>query len=393
MAIKTSARFQHVQSPAIRDVVNQAQRLERVGRRIAHLEIGRPDFDTPEVIKRAAIHALERGEVHYGPSAGIEPLRQALAIELNRKHDSTISPDRIVITNGAVEALYLTLSAVIDPGDEVLILEPAWTAYENIVLLLGGVPRLVPCRPENHYLPDIEECRAAITDRTVAMMVNSPNNPTGAVISDSLIAGLAQLAHEYDLLVVSDEVYEDISYTDTPVRSIASLNGMLERTALVSAFSKTYSMTGWRIGYVALPESLRQVALLSHIHLVTSVNTFIQYGALAAFTDEAAAEARAMVSTYAERRQMTLDSLALVPGVSCHAPLGGFFVFPKFEHFPDDKELARLLLEQANVATVPGSAFGPTGRGHLRISFSQSNEDLALGLAAIEKWIAARSRY
>jgi aminotransferase len=383
-------RFSQIPAPAIRAVVERAQQLEQGGIRVAHFEIGRPDFDTPEVIKAATKAALDRGEVHYGPIPGLPELRKAVADYMSERRQVTWGSDQVLITNGSIEALYLSLITVLEPGDEVLIPEPCWTPYPGIVHLLNAVPRLVPLQANNGFHLDLEALRQAITPRTKALLLNTPHNPTGAILDHPSLEGVAELAQSHDLLIVCDEIYDQICFDGQMAPTIAALPGMQERAAVVCGFSKTYSMTGWRIGYVALPRPLVRPALLTHAHVMTSVNTFIQYGAMAALKFGAPAAAQ-MAAEYQKRRDEALQLLQAMPDVVATPAGGSFFLFPRFLRFSDDKDLARRLLEEAHVATVPGSAFGPTGAGHLRLSVSCDLPTIREGLERVHRWLTARS--
>ncbi len=383
-------RFSHIPSPAIRAMVERAQQLEKSGIRVAHLEIGRPDFDTPEVIKAATKAALDRGEVHYGPSAGLPELRKAVAHYMSERREVTWQSDQVLITNGAIEALYLSLMTVLEPDDEVLIPEPCWTAYPGIVRLMNAVPRLVPLQTNSGFDLDLVALRQAITPRTKALLLNTPHNPTGVIFARPRLEGIAELAQAHDLLIVCDEIYDQICFDGQMPPTIAALPGMQERVAVVCGFSKTYSMTGWRIGYVALPYPLVRPALLTHANIMSSVNTFIQYGALAALMGGGPAAAL-MSAEYQKRRDEAVRLLRCMPDVFLTPGGGSFFLFPRFLKFQDDQQLAQRLLEEAHVATVPGSAFGPTGAGHLRLSVSCDLQSILEGLERMHHWLTARS--
>ncbi len=384
--MRIAERFSHISAPAIRAMVERAQQLEQRGVRVAHFEIGRPDFDTPEPIKAATKAALDRGEVHYGPIAGLPQLRAAVAKYMGERRNVSWDSDQVLITNGSIEALYLSLITVLEPGDEVLIPEPCWTPYPGIVHLLNAVPRLIPLDAGHGFRLDVAALQQAVTPHTKALMLNTPHNPTGAIIDQSTLAAVAELAQAHDLLVVCDEIYDQICFDGQLPATIAALPGMQERTALVCGFSKTFSMTGWRIGYVALPRPLLQPALLTHAHVMTSVNTFIQYGAIAALESGAPAKAL-MAAEYQKRRDEALHLLKEMPDVFVTPPGGSFFLFPRFMRFPDDRALAHRLLDEAHVATVPGSAFGPTGVGHLRLSVSCDISSIVEGLERVHRWL------
>ncbi len=384
--MKVADRFAGMEQSDIRIVMNRALALEARGAEVAHLEIGQPNFDTPEPIKEAAMAALARGETGYGPSAGITPLRAMLARSMSARHHLTIETERVLVTNGASEAIYVALSTVVNPGDEVAILEPCWPNHVGMVKLLGAVVRFISTRAEDDFQPTTAAINAGLSARTKALIVNTPNNPTGSVLSLASMEMLASEARRRNLLIVADEVYDRFLYKEA-VPSIACLPDMAARTAIVNAFSKTYAMTGWRLGYVALPTGLVGAAGLTHTYINTSVNTFIQYGALAALS-QCETDIERMRESYRQRRDSAIEALSAMHGVSHTVPDGGLFVFPHLGG--DDREIARRLLDEANVATVPGSAFGPSGRGHLRISFCASEEVLERGLVLMQRWLEAQ---
>jgi aminotransferase len=390
MHMKIAERFSQIPSSAIRVMVDRAYQMEMEGVRIAHFELGRPDFDTPAVIKAATKMALDRGDVHYGPNAGIPVLRKAVARYMSERRGVTWDADQILMTNGSIEALYLSLMTVVEPGDEVLIPEPCWTPYPAVVRLIGAVPRLIPLQVDNGFRLDVGALHRAVTPRTKALFLNSPHNPTGAIFDLSTLERVAELARRHDLLVVSDEVYEQICFDGQTAPTISALPGMQELTAVVSGFSKTFSMTGWRIGYVALPRPLVRPALLTHTNVNTSINTFIQYGALAAI-ESAGPDVARMSAEYQKRRDEAVRCLQAMPNVTLTPGGGSFFLFPRFNGYSDDQQLALILLQEAHVATVPGSAFGPTGAGHLRLSFSCDMESIAEGLERLNRWLMARA--
>ena len=390
--MRAAARFRTIQASPIRTVLDRAAALDAAGAAVVHLEIGQPDFDTPSPIKAGAIEALQAGAVGYGPTAGIARLRSALAERLSETHGraDTWPAERVLITNGAIEAVYVALAAVVETGDEVMTIEPGWSNYAGMISVCGGVAVPVATRMEERFQPDPDRIAALIGPRTKALIVNSPNNPTGVAIAPERLRAIADIAIEHDLLVISDEVYDAIHFLDRPPQSIATLAGMAERTVIVNAFSKTYAMTGWRIGYAALPAVIAREATLAHAFINTSINTFIQYGALAALEHGHDDVAR-MRSAYAERRTLALDHLNAIEAVDVIPSDGTFFLFPRFGEAVDDRALAIDLLEQAHVASIPGSAFGEGGRGHLRISIATDLESLRDGLDRIRSHIEARS--
>lgn len=374
----------------IRRIFDAAGALEREGATIAHLEIGRPDFDTPAHIKAAAVDALHAGRVHYTPSAGIPELRAAIAEKLQRDNGLRVDPDRgIVATVGAKESVFMCLYGLLDPGDEILVPTPMWPDYLDTTRVVGAVPVEVPLRPERGYQLDPADLEAAITPRTKAMVIHSPHNPTGAVYDDATLRATAEVAARFDLLVIADEIYEKLIYDGVRHVSVASLPGMFERTVTINGFSKAYSMTGWRLGYVAGPPALIAPLLKVHQCTTTCATSFAQWGGVAAYRGSQACVAE-MVGEFARRRALIVEALYAMAGVTLVPPRGAFYVFPDVRALGmPDVDLAELLLREAHVATVPGSTFGRSGTGHLRISYAASYDALAGALERMAGVIGA----
>ena len=383
-----SALARAVPYSIVRTVLEKAYELERAGQHIIHLEIGEPDFDTPIHVKEAAKRALDEGQVHYTSNFGIRELRVAIAEKLARENGLVADPDgEILVTVGATEAILLTLAALIDPGDEVMVPDPSWPNHRNAVLLVGGVPVPVPLREEDNFELDPEAVAARLSPRTRMLIVCTPQNPTGAVIGRKNLEAIARLAVGHDLFVMADEIYDRIVY-DAPHFSIATLPGMGERTITINGFSKAYAMTGWRLGYLVGPRDV--VATLPKVHecLTSCATTFGQYGAIAALRGPQDAQA-AMVAEYKRRREMVVAGLNAIPGLSCATPGGAFYTFPNFKRYGlSSLQMADYLLERAGVALAPGSGFGVTGDGYLRLCYAASRETLAEGLARIRKALA-----
>lgn len=374
----------------IRRVFDAAAALEREGTTIAHLEIGRPDFDTPVHIKTAAIDALQRGRVHYTPNAGIPELREAIAEKLARDNGLPVDPERgVVVTVGAKESVFMCLYGLLDPGDEILVPTPIWPDYLDTTKVVGALPVEVPLRPERGYQLDAGDLEAAITPRTKALVVHSPHNPTGAVCDEAPLRAVAELAVRRDLLVVSDEIYEKLIYGGAEHVSIATLPGMFERTVTINGFSKTYSMTGWRLGYVAGPSALIVPLLKVHQCTTTCANSFAQWGGVAAYRGDQACVAD-MVREFDRRRRLVIESLRRMPGADFVEPRGAFYAFPDFRRLGlNDANLAEYLLREAHVATVPGSTFGRSSTGHLRISYATGYDILAQAMERMARAVGA----
>jgi aspartate/methionine/tyrosine aminotransferase len=367
-------------------VLARAKEMEAAGRDIIHLEIGEPDFDTPAHITEAAIAALRAGETHYCPAAGIAPLRAAVADELSRTRGVPIAAQRVLVANGAKPFLFFTILATCEPGDEVVYPDPGFPIYESAIRWAGATPVALPLREENDFSFAIDELRERLGPRTKLVILNSPQNPTGGVTPDADLAAAARAILETQAWVLSDEVYARLIYGDA-FASIASEPGMLERTVLLDGFSKTYAMTGWRCGYAAVPEALVEPLTRFFVNSTSCVPPFIQHAGVAALTgpqDDVAA----MVNEFAARRDLIVEGLNALPGVSCRTPKGAFYVFPNVSGTPLSAEvLANRLLEEADVAVLAGSAFGAEGADHLRLSYANSQANLRRALDRTEQFL------
>lgn len=363
------------------EVLARARALEAQGRSIIHLEIGEPDFDTPPHIVEAAIEALRGGDTHYTPAAGLPELRAAIAEEVSRTRGIPVEPDRVVVTPGGKPIMFFTILALAEEGAEVIYPDPGFPIYESVIRFAGATPVPLPLREELGFAFDPDELRQLVTKRTRLVIVNSPHNPTGAVIGREVLEELARLAQEYGFIVLSDEIYRRIVY-DVEAPSIASLPGMAERTVILDGFSKTYAMTGWRLGYGVAPRWLAEHLVRLAVNCHSCVPGFTQRAGLAALRGPQDAVDR-MVAEFRRRRDAVVAGLNSLPGVRCAVPAGAFYVFPNVtETGRSASELARELLEQAGVAVLAGTAFGRYGEGYLRLSFANSLENL---LEAIER--------
>jgi len=369
--------MKHIPFSGIRKVFEKAKRLEEEGQRVVNLGIGRPDFDTPAHIKQAAKEALDAGMVHYSSNYGLPELREAIAARLERDNGLTYDPNgEIIVTVGANEAVLMSMAATLNPGDEVIIPDPAWLHYFYCARLVGAVPVAVPLREEKEFKLDPDDVARAITPRMRMLVVTTPHNPTGSVLDEEILQALADIAERYDLLVLSDEIYDKIIYDGVRHISFATLPGMRERTLTVNGFSKTYAMDGWRLGYVAAPRAL--IALLIRVHQYTTVcaTTFIQMGAVAAYRGPQDCVAE-MAAEFDRRRQYLIPALNEIEGISCVRPQGAFYAFPSIKATgKSSAEIADFLLEEAKVALIPGSAFGQYGEGYLRIAYSNPLENI-----------------
>ena len=384
-----AARMDQLVPSGIRKVNERALAMERAGEKVLHFEIGRPDFDTPAYIKRAAMESLERGEVFYTSNFGLTELRQEVANYLNRRSHTDYRACEVLVTVGLSEAVFDLLCTILDEGDELLIPDPVWMNYLNVPKLLGAVPVSYELKEENGYQLDLEEIRAKITDKTKAMVIVTPNNPTGGVLTEETLRGLAEIAVEKDILVISDEVYERLVYDGERHVSMASLPGMKERTFTMNGLSKAYSMTGWRIGYVAAPEEYITAMNKIHQHNTTCAPSFVQWAAIAALRDEGD-EVEKMVREYQRRRDCAVKAINDIPGLSCLCPKGAFYLFINCKALGrPSAELAQYLLEKAKIALVPGDVFGRGGEGYLRMSFANSYETIAEGCRRLAEAAAA----
>lgn len=352
-------------------MVEAAGRMEREGRDVIHLEIGRPDFDTPPHVVEACVEALRAGKHHYCPNAGIPELRSAItrrfADEYRLEYDPATS---IIVTNGAAEAVYLAMNALLNPGDQIMIPDPGWLNYAVDAICAYAEPVSYTLSASNGYQPDVDEIAGKITSRTRMIMLVSPSNPCGAVTKQEVLEGIAALAHKHNLIVVSDEIYDKFIYPPAQHCAVACLPGMKERTLLVNGFSKFWSMTGWRLGYVLGPPEMIDPMLRYHLYLLTSANTFAQYGALAAL-DGDQGPSRAMVAEFQRRKDYLAPAANKIPGFSCLMPEGAFYVFVDARKTRlDGYQLSELLLKQAGVVTVAGECFGKNGAGHIRLALT-----------------------
>ena len=380
-SLATAARLDRLEFSAIRKVFEEARALQSRGLDIARMEIGRPDFDTPDHIKRAAVAGLDAGEVHYAPNRGTEQLRRSIAAKLARDNDVHVDPDTgVLVTIGCKEAIFLSLAAFLDEADEILVPDPSWDAYRQTAKFFGGVPVSYPLFAADGFQPDPSAVAAQVSERTKILVLISPHNPTGVSFTAEALEGLARIAVENDLLVISDEIYEKLVYGDTRHRSIATLPGMAERTIVINGFSKAYAMDGWRIGYAAGPERLIRPMLKVHQYTTNCVTTFVQRAAVAAY-DGDQESVRTMREELDRRRRMLVARLREMPGVSVVEPSGAFYAFPRFDGMAQTSvDLAALLLREAHIACVPGSAFGSRVDRHLRFSYATTYDSIERGM-------------
>jgi aspartate/methionine/tyrosine aminotransferase len=369
-------------------VLARAKELERAGRDIVHLEIGEPDFATPDHITEAAVRALRAGETHYCPAAGIPELREAAAEHLTATRGVEIAPDRVLVGTGAKPFLFFTVLATCNPGDEVVHPDPGFPIYESAIRWGGATPVPLPLLEEHDFGFRLEDLETRLSDRTKLVILNSPQNPTGGMADADDLRRAAELIRASGAWVLSDEVYSQIHYEGT-FASIASVPGMLDRTVLLDGFSKTFAMTGWRCGFAAVPPSFVDPLVRFFVNSTSCVPPFVQHAGVAALRGPMD-EVRAMVAEFRRRRDLVVEGLNALPGVSCRTPRGAFYAFPNVADVPlATDELASRLLEEAGVAVLAGSAFGAAGEDNLRISYANSQENLERALGSMDAFLRA----
>jgi aspartate/methionine/tyrosine aminotransferase len=363
-----------------------ARALEAQGRDIIHLEIGEPDFDTPANVREAAKRALDDGATHYAPFLGIPELRAAIAEDASTRKGFTVDPGRVVVTVGGKGVMVHAILALVGTAEEAIVPDPGFPIYESLSRFVGGTPVGVPIRQENDFRLDVDELASLITPRTRLLVINSPANPTGGVLTRTDIERVAELALRHDLMVLSDEIYGRILFDGAEHVSIASLPGMAERTIVLDGFSKTYAMTGWRIGYGIVPAALVEPFGRLLINTVSCVATFAQVGAVEALRGPQHS-VDDMVAEFRVRRDLVVDGLRAVPGIGCHRPSGAFYVFPDVSGTGmSGAAFAARLLHETGVCTLAGTAFGGVGTDHVRISVANSRENLAEALRRIDRF-------
>ena len=361
----------------------RARALEATGRSVIHLELGEPDFDTPRNVSEAAARALlEDGATHYTAATGIAPLREAIVADVKRWKGIDTTPEQVVVTPGAKPIMFFAMLALVDDGDEVIYPNPGFPIYESMARYVGGTPVPAPLREANDFRMDVEEVAGLITPRTRLIVLNTPHNPTGSILTVDDIGRLAELAVKHDLIVLADEIYGRLQYEGEPL-SIATLPGMADRTITLDGFSKTFAMTGWRLGYGVVPEWLVTAFSRLVINSVSCTSAFAQYGAIEALSGPQQA-ADAMRAEFIARRQLMVEGLNAIPGVTCVMPHGAFYTFPNISSFGrTSSEVADHLLYDAGVCGLSGTAFGKHGEGHLRFSYANSRENLSLALERV----------
>jgi len=384
--MKLAERMSRLGTETAFDVLVRARALEAQGRKVIHLEIGEPDFATPRHIIEAAKKALDEGWTHYGPAQGFPDLREAIADYVSRTRSIRVGPDHVAVVPGGKPILFFPMLALLEPGDEVLYPNPGFPIYESMIRFLGAVPVPLPLMEERGFALDLDLLRDRLSERTRLLILNSPHNPTGGVLSRADVEAIADMVRDRDLMVLSDEIYSRIYYDEPPL-SIASLPGMLEKTIILDGFSKTYAMTGWRIGYGVMPTWLVAAVNRLMVNSNSCTASFTQRAALAALTGPQD-DADRMVAEFRRRRDAFCDALNALPGLRCARPQGAFYAFPNIRDTGfSSGELADRLLEEAGVACLSGTAFGAFGEGYLRFSYANSYENLMEALERIAAFL------
>lgn len=369
-------RTHHLVSEGAYKVLAKAQDLEAQGRNIIHLEIGQPDFETFTNVSQAGITAIQDGYTRYTPPAGMKSLREVIATDAGKRRGMEFTPDQVVISPGAKPNLFFPTIALVEEGDEVIYPNPGFPTYEAMIRIAGGIPVPVPLLENNQFSFDLNAFDELISNRTKLIILNSPSNPTGGIIPKEDLEQIAKAAVTHNCWVLSDEIYTRIVYDNEVAHSIAALPEMAERTIIMDGFSKTYAMTGWRLGYGIMPRGLAEKVGLLLTHSVGSTAQFTQIAGIEALTGPQD-QVEMVVSEYRKRRNLIVSRLNQLPGVTCQNPQGAFYVFPNIKELgKNSQETADWILEESGVALLPGSAFGKFGEGYLRLSYANSIENI-----------------
>ena len=366
------------------EVLARAKALEAQGKEIIHLEIGEPDFDTPPHVIEAAVKALKDGFTHYTPAAGLPQVRQTIAQHVSQTRGIKVQPEQVVVTPGAKPIMFYAILALLEPGTEAIYPDPGFPIYASMINFVGATPVPLPLREEKDFRFDIDEFRSLVTDRTRLIILNTPQNPTGGILTRQDLEAVAEVARERDIMVLSDEVYEQILYEGEHV-SLLSLPDMQDNAILLDGFSKTYAMTGWRLGYGVMPTALAEHITRLMVNSNSCTAAFTQMAGVAALTGPKD-EVRNMVAAFHKRRDVIVDGLNRIPGFRCARPAGAFYVFPNIEGTGrTSSQMEGLLLDKAGVAALSGSGFGKHGDGYVRFSYANSIENIKKALARIEE--------
>ncbi len=385
VSLMPAERMSNVPESGTVKISNIVSKLKQQGISVISFSMGEPDFATPNNIKEACADALRKNFTHYTPSAGIPELRKAVAKRTVEFNHIPCDESNVIITP-TKQAIFMTMLAMINEGDEVILPDPTWGTYDACIRLVGGIPKYVKLDQEKDFRMLPRDVAEAVSPRTKMILINSPANPTGSVLERGDVEGIAAVAKQHDLWVLSEEVYEPIIFEGEPL-SIASMEAMFDRTITVNGFSKTYAMTGWRIGWAVAPKGVIKLLNTLQTHSLTCVTSFVQKAGYEALTGQQES-VKEMADEFKARRDLIMRLLEEIPTLHCPAPKGAFYIFPSFDQKMSSDDLAAFLLEQAHVAVTPGSAFGPSGEGHIRISYAASREDIIEGMARIKEALA-----
>ncbi len=381
--MRLATRMQRLGTETAFEVLVRARALEAQGRDVIHLEIGEPDFDTPANVSEAGVIAIRDGWTHYGPASGQPDLRQTIADYINRSRGTSYSPENVVVTPGGKPIMFFLILALLEEGDDAIFPDPGFPIYRSMIDFVGARAIPLPIREEHDFRLDVDELASLITPQTKFLIINSPANPTGGVLTRADLEAIAALAVQHDLFVLADEIYSEIIY-EGDHHSIAAFPGLPERTAILDGFSKTYAMTGWRLGYGVMPQDLAEQVSRLMVNSVSCTASLVQRAGIEALTGPQDT-VRDMVSAFRQRRDLMVEGLNGIPGISCREPSGAFYVFPNITGTGmSSKEFADRLLDEFGVAALSGTSFGEYGEGYLRLSYANSEENLAKALQRID---------
>jgi aspartate aminotransferase len=379
-------RVAHLRPEGAYAVLARAQALEAQGKKIIHFEIGQPDFPTPKHVSEAGINAIRAGKTKYTPPAGIPQFREIIAEAAGRQRGLKIHPGQVVVGTGSKPGLFFPTLALVSPGDEVIYPDPGFPTYEAMIQVAGGIPIPIPLREENHFSFDLDIFDSKISDRTRLIILNSPGNPTGGVIPFEDLKYIASKVIEHNAWVISDEIYTQLVYDGITAHSIAEIDGMPARTVIVDGFSKTYSMTGWRLGYMVAPVELAERLELLITHATGCTATFTQYAGIEALTGPQDFVVE-MVTEYQRRRDRMLELVNAIPGLKAQKPQGAFYLFPNIKSFGlTSKQIATRLIDEAGVAILAGTDFGAGGEGYIRLVYATSMDVIEEGVRKMSEW-------
>lgn len=391
MSIFTQAdRMKNAPLSKIREIIDVSGELERAGKPIVHMEIGEPDFDTPEHIVQAAKEALDQHQVHYGPVIGTAELRSAISETYGRKYNLHYDPKEVIVTHGVAHGIFLAMMAYLNPGDEILVPDPGYLCYFTVPNICGAKAVSYILDAEHEYQVNGEELEKLVNENTKMILLNTPSNPCGFLLNEASLKEIARIAEKYHLLVVTDEVYADIVYDGAEFKSIAQLPGMRERTIILNGFSKYYAMTGWRIGYIICDKTLMDPIMRLSFYSISCPNTFIQTAGVKALESDDA-PSKAMVEEYKERRDYLYEELNKLPGCSCQKPDGAFYIFMNIQGTGmTSDEFCKYMLEKYYVTMTPGPVFGISGEGFVRVSYANSLDNLKIAIGRMKKALEER---